>query len=79
MIICGETGCGKSTQIPHYIWREQKKLKGTIICAQPKNSSVISLVKYVSSEVGSTLGDIVGYQVGLTKKNVKKYKNSLCY
>ncbi|XP_015923278.2 uncharacterized protein [Parasteatoda tepidariorum] len=69
VIIRAETGSGKSTQLAQYLWREQAFCKnGLIICTQPRKIAAIALAKHVSTQIGCSLGDIVGYQVGSTSK-----------
>lgn len=66
VLIAGETGCGKTTQVPQYILdhcsRNQKPCR--ILCALPRRLSVISTAERVSNERNSNLGSEVGYQVG---------------
>ena len=73
LIICGETGCGKSTQVPSYIL-EQCLLKGQdckIYCTEPRRISAISLARRVSEELGERKEDVgtqrslVGFAVRL--------------
>ncbi|KAF8794411.1 ATP-dependent RNA helicase DEAH12 like protein [Argiope bruennichi] len=69
VIIRAETGSGKSTQLTQYLWRgKDPSQKNLIICTQPRKIAAISLAKHVSTQIGCTLGDIVGYQVGATVK-----------
>ncbi|KAJ7559257.1 hypothetical protein O6H91_04G075900 [Diphasiastrum complanatum] len=69
VIVCGETGCGKSTQVPQYIleqWTE--KCKGgfcNIICTQPRRLSAIGLADRVARERGQEAGKTVGFSVRL--------------
>lgn len=75
-IICGETGCGKSTQIPSFILEHQlshgKPCK--IFCTEPRRISAISLAQRVSEELGENPRDIgsvrsfVGYAIRLESK-----------
>lgn len=75
-IICGETGCGKSTQIPSFILEHQlvqgKACK--VYCTEPRRISAISLARRVSEELGERpkdLGSIrsfVGYAIRLESK-----------
>ncbi len=48
-IICGDTGCGKSTQIPQYILEKDPDAK--IIVTQPRRIAAINLAKRVSEEL----------------------------
>ncbi|KAJ4417261.1 hypothetical protein N0V82_006294 [Gnomoniopsis sp. IMI 355080] len=80
VIICGETGCGKSTQTPAYLLEHQlaqgKPCK--IYCTEPRRISAISLAKRVSEELGEGKGDVgtprslVGYSIRLEAKTSKE-------
>lgn len=75
-IICGETGCGKSTQIPSFVLEHElsqgKSCK--IYCTEPRRISAISLAQRVSQELGEGLKDLgtirslVGYAIRLESK-----------
>ena len=76
MILCGETGSGKSTQTPALIL-ENELLKGKdckILCTQPRRISAMSLAGRVSEELGEPKGDLgtmrslVGYAIRLESK-----------
>ncbi|KAL2326747.1 hypothetical protein Fmac_020174 [Flemingia macrophylla] len=64
VIICGETGCGKTTQVPQYIldhmWGKGEVCK--IVCTQPQRISATSVSERISSERGETIGNTVGYK-----------------
>ena len=75
-IICGETGCGKSTQIPSFLL-EHELAQGKackIYCTEPRRISAISLAQRVSEELGEGLRDLgsmrslVGYAIRLESK-----------
>ena len=60
VIVCGATGCGKSTQVPAYIL-ENELSKGRVCkihCTEPRRISAISLARRVSEELGETKGDV---------------------
>ncbi|EME42186.1 hypothetical protein DOTSEDRAFT_175071 [Dothistroma septosporum NZE10] len=72
-ILCGETGCGKSTQLPAFIL-EHELSHGRpckIYCTEPRRISAISLAQRVSEEMGEHKGDVgsarslVGYAIRL--------------
>ena len=65
IVIEGETGCGKSTQVPQYILDEgaEENQHVNIIVTQPRKIAAISLASRVCKERGWTLGKLVGYQV----------------
>ena len=67
VIISGDTGCGKSTQVPQYIFEQSRQLKTTchMICTQPRRLAAINIAKRVAYETQTRLGGLVGYQVGL--------------
>ena len=76
IIICGETGCGKSTQIPAFIL-ERELSNGRdckIYCTEPRRISAISLARRVSEELGERKNDVgttrslVGYAIRLESK-----------
>jgi ATP-dependent RNA helicase DDX35 len=64
LIMVGETGCGKSTQIPQMLyragWTEKEQC---IVCTQPRRLAALSLSKRVSEEMCTNLGEKVGYSV----------------
>jgi HrpA-like RNA helicase len=66
-IICGTTGCGKTTQIPQYILDEatQEGVGGqcNVIVTQPRRLSAISIAKRVSEERMEDVGESTGYMV----------------
>ena len=60
LIIEGETGSGKTTQIPQYLYEDgytAKKLK--IGCTQPRRVAAMSVAARVSEEIGTKLGNEV--------------------
>ncbi|KAL5273653.1 TDRD9 family protein [Megaselia abdita] len=66
-ILTGDTGCGKTTQVPQFIL-DRAQSRGeycNIICTQPRRIAAISIAQRVCAERKWELGELVGYQVGL--------------
>ncbi|KAL2342375.1 hypothetical protein Fmac_003660 [Flemingia macrophylla] len=69
VVVSGETGCGKTTQLPQYILESEiEAARGAvcnIICTQPRRISAMSVSERVAAERGEKLGESVGYKVRL--------------
>ncbi|XP_068697159.1 pre-mRNA-splicing factor ATP-dependent RNA helicase DHX16-like [Montipora foliosa] len=64
IIIEGETGSGKTTQIPQYLHQAGfTKNKMKIGCTQPRRVAAMSVAARVSEEMGTKLGNEVGYSI----------------
>ncbi|KAH0790152.1 pre-mRNA-splicing factor ATP-dependent RNA helicase PRP16 [Histomonas meleagridis] len=63
IIIVGETGSGKTTQITQYLHEEGYSKFGQIVCTQPRRVAAVSVAKRVADEMGVTLGEEVGYTI----------------
>ncbi|KAI8083455.1 P-loop containing nucleoside triphosphate hydrolase protein [Thamnidium elegans] len=71
-IVSGETGCGKTTQVPQFIMDEEimqgRGATCNMICTQPRKISAIGVAERVASERCEKIGNTVGYAVrGETK------------
>ncbi|CAI4060127.1 hypothetical protein SKDZ_05G0830 [Saccharomyces kudriavzevii ZP591] len=63
LIIVGETGSGKTTQITQYLDEEGFSNYGMIGCTQPRRVAAVSVAKRVAEEVGCKVGHDVGYTI----------------
>lgn len=70
VLLQGETGCGKTTQVPQYILEAAlKNMKETrrqvrIIVTQPRRIAAITVAKRVAEELGQKVGEgVVGYKI----------------
>ncbi|KAJ1977858.1 ATP-dependent RNA helicase [Dimargaris verticillata] len=69
VVIVGETGSGKTTQIPQYLFEEGLAHQKAIAVTQPRRVAAVSLARRVSEEVGTPLGRKVGYTVRFDDKS----------
>ena len=66
VIVAGETGSGKSTQLPKLCLEAGRGLDGMIGHTQPRRVAARTIAERVADELGSKLGDDVGYTVRFT-------------
>ncbi|XP_037936872.1 3'-5' RNA helicase YTHDC2-like [Teleopsis dalmanni] len=65
IIISGDTGSGKTTQVPQYILIDayQRKRPCRVIVTQPRRVAAVSVAHRVAEERGEQVGETVGYQI----------------
>eukprot|EP00741_Cyanophora_paradoxa_P006192 tig00000984_g6004.t1 len=77
LIIVGETGSGKTTQIPQYLHEAGFSKRGKIGCTQPRRVAAMSVAARVAQEMGVKLGNEVGYSIRFedctSNKTILKY------
>jgi ATP-dependent helicase HrpA len=66
VILCGETGSGKSTQLPLICLSMGRGVSGTIGHTQPRRIAARSVAARVAEEVGSSVGKAVGFKIRFT-------------
>lgn len=74
VIIVGETGSGKTTQLTQYLYEEGYYKSGIIGCTQPRRVAAVSVSKRVCQEMNSKEGGLVGYSIrfeDITSKETK--------
>lgn len=63
LIVIGETGSGKTTQITQYLAEAGYTSRGKIGCTQPRRVAAMSVAKRVSEEFGCCLGQEVNFSL----------------
>ncbi|MFE7225466.1 ATP-dependent RNA helicase HrpA [Nocardioides sp. NPDC057577] len=71
VIVAGETGSGKTTQLPKICLELGRGSAGLIGHTQPRRIAARSVAERIASELGTELGDLVGYQVRFMDKSSK--------
>jgi len=72
LIISGETGCGKSTQIPKMCLEAGRGRRGRIGCTQPRRIAAITIAHRIAQELGETVGRTVGYKIRFEDKTSRE-------
>ena len=71
-LVTGETGCGKTTQVPQFVLddmlRNGEGSQCRIVCTQPRRIAATSIAKRVASERAENIGGQVGYSIRLESK-----------
>eukprot|EP00898_Chlorokybus_atmophyticus_P002355 jgi/Chlat1/311/Chrsp1S03185 len=83
VVVCGGTGCGKTTQVGQYILEDAEAVGNgslcNIICTQPRRISAVSVADRVASERGSVAGEgAVGYSVRLESRRGPRTRLLFC-
>src|ERR671914_2490715 len=66
VIVAGETGSGKTTQIPKICLELGRGVRGTIGHTQPRRLAARTVAARIAEELGGELGDVVGWKVRFT-------------
>ena len=68
VIVAGETGSGKTTQLPKICLAMGRGANGQIGCTQPRRIAATSVAARVAQELDTPLGEVVGYKVRFSDK-----------
>jgi len=68
IIVCGDTGSGKTTQLPKIALAAGRGRRGLIGCTQPRRLAALAMAQRVAEEFGQEPGGFVGYQHRFDKK-----------
>ncbi|MBW2178383.1 MAG: ATP-dependent RNA helicase HrpA, partial [Deltaproteobacteria bacterium] len=68
VIIAGETGSGKTTQIPKFCLAAGRGMAGMIGCTQPRRIAATTVSRRIADELSEDLGQAVGYKIRFKEK-----------
>jgi ATP-dependent helicase HrpA len=77
VVLAGETGSGKTTQLPKICLELGRGAKGMIGHTQPRRLAARTVAERVAAELGTRLGETVGYQVRFTDRVSRSTKIKL--
>jgi len=66
VVVAGETGSGKTTQLPKILLELGRGVRGRIGHTQPRRIAARTVAERIAEELGSPLGEVVGYKVRFT-------------
>lgn len=69
VIVTGETGSGKSTQLPKMCLDAGRGIRGLIGCTQPRRVAAAAVARRIAEELGEELGDSVAYKIRFDERS----------
>ena len=72
VIVSGETGSGKTTQIPKFCLTAGRGINGLIGCTQPRRIAATSVAHRIAAELDESVGESVGYKIRFHEKAARK-------
>ncbi len=72
VIVSGETGSGKTTQLPKYCLAAGQGMAGIIGHTQPRRIAAMTVAHRIAEEFGQDLGDAVGYKIRFQDRTTPK-------
>eukprot|EP01134_Creolimax_fragrantissima_P007272 CFRG7272T1 len=82
VIVAGDTGCGKTTQVPQFILDLIGDVDPTrpcnVVCTQPRRLSATAVASRVANERGEQVGETVGYSIRLENKRCAETRLLFC-
>ncbi len=69
VVLAGETGSGKTTQIPKFCLAAGRGVEGKIGCTQPRRIAALSVAERIAGEMGEKPGKTVGYKIRFQDKD----------
>ena len=71
IVVSGETGSGKTTQLPKYCLAAGRGIDGLIGCTQPRRIAATTVARRIAEELGQACGNAVGYKIRFRDRTAK--------
>lgn len=68
IVVSGETGSGKTTQLPKFCLDAGRGIEGKIGCTQPRRIAATTVSRRIAEEMGQDIGQAVGYKIRFQEK-----------
>ncbi|XP_064474712.1 3'-5' RNA helicase YTHDC2-like isoform X2 [Ornithodoros turicata] len=80
VLVVGETGCGKTTQVPQYLLERHAEAGQPcrMICTEPRRLATVAVSERIAVERNEKLGQTVGYQIRLENRVSPKTLLTVC-
>ncbi len=72
VIISGETGSGKTTQIPKFLLAAGYGRRKMIGCTQPRRIAAINVAQRIAHELGQSIGETIGYKIRFDDRSYRE-------
>ncbi len=69
LIVTGDTGSGKSTQLPKMCLEAKRGLRGVIGCTEPRRIAAVTIARRIAAELGEDIGNSVAYKIRFEEKS----------
>ncbi len=72
VVVSGETGSGKTTQLPKYCLSAGRGIDGVIGCTQPRRIAATTVARRIAEELGEETGHAVGYKIRFKERTARE-------
>ena len=71
IVVAGETGSGKTTQLPKFCLAAGRGIDGIVGCTQPRRIAATTVARRIAEELGQETGKAVGYKIRFKERTAR--------
>jgi ATP-dependent helicase HrpA len=71
IVVSGETGSGKTTQLPKFCLAAGRGIDGVVGCSQPRRIAATTVARRIAEELGQEIGKSVGYKIRFRERTTR--------